>query len=227
MLSARAHVPDRGYQVVGDLPLYVEAILVGIGGFEIVKDGILQRETRCELCHSEGVRKGHLLGAGRVDVGGALQGHREPPLFAVGRGISVEQIQKLVQENLIVVHSESAANRGLAIPPGIPGKAKSGREIEMVSRVRLCGLQLRTQGISQKPHLSIHLGGYGGDFIAQAKIQRQPTRDVVVVLEVGAEQDCPDASIGFTAWKRHGDRLRATKKEVLQRIKRVIASYAV
>src|SRR5262244_295802 len=50
---------------------------------------------------------------------------------------------------------------------------------------------------------------------------------MVVVLEVGAEQDRPDASIGFTAWKRHGDRLRATEKEVLQRIKRVIASNAV
>src|SRR5437588_12244367 len=83
------------------------------------------------------------------------------------RRISVEHVEKLIQQDLVVVHSKTASDGCVAIPLGIPGKSESRRKVQVVSPVRRRVPERDVGRIPYERYLAVDLSGNRSEFVAQ------------------------------------------------------------
>src|SRR5204863_6171209 len=100
-----------------------------------------------------------------------------------------DKTDKYIRQGNDIEHSDSAADRSLAIFERIPGEANSGSEIleRRVVVVGIAGTHLRIGDVSQVSDLPIHLFDYGVHVISHTEIQCQVGADTEIVLKISSE----------------------------------------
>ena len=91
-------------------------------------------------------------------------------MLEVWSRVAIKQVQELVEQNLVVVHAEAAADRGLAVTQQIPRKAETGRKVLVVAGKGLSGLDGGRGWIREKPQLAVDFRWNRREFVAEAQV---------------------------------------------------------